>query len=56
MTKKNSAQKSQCRKNKLGTKITMTKKKLCTKVAMKKKTWHKSRNEEKKGNGTSEPP
>ena len=56
MTKKNSAQKSQCRKNKLGTKITMTKKKLCTKVAIKRKTWHKSRNEEKKGNGTSEPP
>ena len=56
MTKQNSAQKSQCRKNKLGTKITMTKKKTLHKSRNEKKTWHKSRNEEKKGNGTSEPP
>ena len=53
---KKSRHKSCNDEKKLGTKITMTKKKLCTKVAMKKKTWHKSRNEEKKGNGTSEPP
>ena len=64
---KKSRHKSCNDEKKLGTKVAMSQKqtrhknhndekKLCTKVAMKKKTWHKSRNEEKKGNGTSEPP